>query len=174
MGTLWPTGSRKLAVSKFLTFLPNGFYHAASGFWSDQYRSIQLDSSFSLTPEGDRHLDTFRLWESLSCGCIPLVNDHLNSASLLLPNGHPIPVFQSWDSALYAMDLLQDPKRLDHTQLTITRWWRQYCNDLRSQISSQVCQALSKPISIGIPIHFPKHRSVFVLSHGSFFCMYCY
>ena len=93
-------------------------------FWSrsplTQYRSIQLDSSFSLT-EGDRHLDTFRLWESLSCGCIPLVNDHLNSASLLLPNGHPIPVFQSWDSALlYAKDLLRDPKRLDHTQMTIT------------------------------------------------------
>ena len=76
MGTLCPTGFRKLAVSKFLTFLPNGFHHAASvlgqGLPLDQYRSIQLDSSFFFTLEGDRHLDLFRLWESISCGFIPL------------------------------------------------------------------------------------------------------
>ena len=178
MGTLWPTGSRKLAVSKFLTFLPNGFYHAASGFGQglplDQYRSIQLDSTFSLTPEGDRHLDTFRLWESLSCGCIPLVNDHLNSASLLLPNGHPIPVFQSWDSALlYAKDLLQEPKRLDHKQMIITRWWRQYCSDLRSQMSSQICKIPFETNLDRFSNSFPPNTVVFLSHHMavSFVCI---
>ena len=32
MGTLWPSGSRKIAVSTFLSYLPNGFYYGGSQF----------------------------------------------------------------------------------------------------------------------------------------------
>ena len=48
-----------------------------------QYRQRLMQSVFALAPEGDRHLDTFRLWESLCCGCIPLVVDHDSSAEAL-------------------------------------------------------------------------------------------
>ena len=34
-----------------------------------------LNSHFAIAPEGDRHLDTFRLWEAFTCGCIPVVVD---------------------------------------------------------------------------------------------------
>ena len=54
------------------------------------YRKHLLSSCFALAPEGDRHLDTFRLWESLACGCIPLIVDHNETANHLL-DGFPFP-----------------------------------------------------------------------------------
>ena len=75
MGTVWKSSSRFEASSYFLRHMPHGFYYSSSGFGQGlplpQYRNVLLDSIFSLAPEGDRHLDTFRLWESLCCGCIP-------------------------------------------------------------------------------------------------------
>ena len=89
MGTIWSSGSRNLSVSTFLHSLPHGFFHGSLSFGQGlplpEYRSILLNSHFALTPEGDRHLDTFRLWESLSCGCIPLICDMDDSARHLLP-----------------------------------------------------------------------------------------
>ena len=62
MGTLWPTGSRKLAASLFLYNLPTGFYHSASSFSQvplHEYKEIMLDSVFALCPEGDNILIHF-------------------------------------------------------------------------------------------------------------------
>ena len=88
MGTLWASGSRTVAVSHFLRSLPQGFFYGGKSFGMGlpllQYRYRLMQSVFALAPEGDRHLDTFRLWESLCCGCIPLVVDHDSSAEALL------------------------------------------------------------------------------------------
>ena len=89
MGTIWSSGSRFEAVSRFLVSQPQGYHLASRGFGSglplETYKQVLCSSIFSLAPEGDRHLDTFRLWESLSCGCIPLVVDYQKTASKLLP-----------------------------------------------------------------------------------------
>ena len=88
MGTLWRSGSRTLAVSKFLRDLPDGIFYGGKRFGTGLplpiYRKHLLSSCFALAPEGDRHLDTFRLWESLACGCIPLIVDHNETANHLL------------------------------------------------------------------------------------------
>ena len=129
MGTLWPSGSRRLAVSLFLAHLPAGHYfggqHFGQGLPLDHYAANLRNSVFALAPEGDRHLDTFRLWESLCCGCIPLVVEHNATADRLLSAPHPLPVFASWPEALHWADcLLQDPIGLDALQDRISRWWQ--------------------------------------------------
>lgn len=126
MGTLWPSGSRMLATSLFLTTFPSGYHYGGKSFGQGlslpDYRSILTNSSFALSPEGDRHLDTFRLWESLSCGSIPLVVDFNNSAHALLPAPHPIPVFKTWFEARDFVNLLlYDSTSLDLLQYRISK-----------------------------------------------------
>ena len=131
MGTLWPSGSRRQAISLFLAHLPAGHYyggqHFGQGLPLDQYAANLRNSVFALAPEGDRHLDTFRLWESLCCGCIPLLVEHNNSADRLLMAPHPLPVFPSWLQALqWAERQLGDPSGLDALQARISRWWQRH------------------------------------------------
>ena len=140
LGTLWPSGSRTLAVSHFLRLLPKGYYFGGQSFGSglplDQYRHYLLNSVFALSPEGDRHLDTFRLWESLSCGCIPLVVDFKEQARSLLPPSCPIPVFDSWNTACqFAINSLQNPKCIDNLQSNIYGWWLSYQHRLSSEFT---------------------------------------
>lgn len=130
MGTVWKSGSRFEATSYFLKFMPNGFYLSTSGFGQGipllDYRDVLLQSTFSLAPEGDRHLDTFRLWESLSCGCIPLIVDHLDQSCGLLGTSHPLPVFNTWlEASSFAQTLLAMPSQLDELQGLVFDWWTQ-------------------------------------------------
>lgn len=141
MGTLWPSGSRFLAVSRFLYSLPNGFYFGGQNFGQglplDQYRLVLCNSSFSLAPEGDRHLDTFRLWESLCCGSIPLIVEHNDTSSFLLPSDFPIPIFSSWsDSVDYVLTMLAKPVELNSRQKLLVNWWVNYIHSLRNNFVS--------------------------------------
>lgn len=130
MGTLWSSGSRTLAASLFLHALPQGFYFGGRRFGQglpvEAYTEVLLQSSFALCPEGDRHLDTFRLHESLQAGCIPVVVDQRQMAIDLLGTQAPFPVFNSWpDALLWVRGLLAKSDALDATQVAIASWWQQ-------------------------------------------------
>ncbi|WP_166015872.1 MULTISPECIES: exostosin family protein [unclassified Synechococcus] len=135
MGTLWPSGSRTLAVSTFLRTLPHGYYFGgesfASGLPLSEYRQILLNSDFALAPEGDRHLDTFRLWESFSCGCIPIVVDFNDTVTSLLPN-YPLPTYSSWARALdHVLETFTVPSIIQDMHFQSQYWWHQYMISLR-------------------------------------------
>ena len=139
MGTIWSSGSRNLAVSLFLHSLPNGYYFGGSQFAQgvplNEYRSVLLNSVFSLAPEGDRHLDTFRLWESLCSGCLPLIVDHNNTSRYLIPEDFPLPIFCDWHNALdYANFHLRNPQKLHSLQLEVISWWRTFVINLRHSL----------------------------------------
>jgi hypothetical protein len=128
MGTLWASGSRTYATSLFLRSLPNGFFHEGHGFGSGLpikvYRDHLVKSAFALCPEGDRHLDSFRLYESLQAGCIPVIVDARDMALGLLGDLAPFPVFKDWyDALLWVQNLLNQPHQLDSTQRAIWAWW---------------------------------------------------
>ena len=143
MGTLWPTGSRKLAASLFLYNLPTGFYHSASSFSQGmplhEYKEIMLNSVFALCPEGDRHLDTFRLWEACSAGTIPLIVDHNSKAKNLVDSDFPIPIFSTWRDALnYSTARLQNPKLLNQIQKELIFWWKKSIVNYQKKLSSSL------------------------------------
>lgn len=128
MGTLWASGSRTEAVSVFLQALPEGMFfggkHFGLGLPLPAYRGHLLNSVFALCPEGDRHLDTFRLYESLQLGCIPLLVDRQGMAAPLLGPNHPLPLFSHWRQALaFAQQQLPRPEQLDRLQRQIQHWW---------------------------------------------------
>ena len=144
MGTLWSSGSRTAAISYFLRGLPNGFFYGGKRFGTglplEQYRQLLMQSVFALAPEGDRHLDTFRLWESLCCGCIPLVVNHAGSAEALLGYDSPIPVFDCWPEALdFAQQQLRDCEALDELQANVQSWWQILRQTLQRDLESGLC-----------------------------------
>ena len=137
MGTIWQSGSRFKASSLFLHLMPDGFFHSSNGFARGlplpQYRDVMQQSAFVLAPEGDRHLDTFRLWECLCCGCIPLVVDFSNQAYRLLGDRSPVPIFSSWkDAANFAIQYRGSPSQLDDLQYRVYNWW----STLRSSLGT--------------------------------------
>lgn len=128
MGTLWTSGSRTLAASLFMKTIPQGFFFGGTRFGCGLplpvYRQNLLDSAFALCPEGDRHLDTFRLYESLQAGCIPVLVDQRTMAAGLLGDLAPWPVFVNWPQALgWVQHLLARPDEMDATQQAIAAWW---------------------------------------------------
>ncbi|WP_320675943.1 hypothetical protein [Prochlorococcus sp. MIT 1300] len=139
MGTLWMSGSRTRAVSLFLRSLPNGQYFGGKQFGIglplDIYKRYLMSSVFALCPEGDRHLDTFRLYESLQMGCIPLVVDRFEQAKSILGDSFPIEFFEDWEDALsFAMLALESPVRINEMQKMCQSWWINFKADLSIQI----------------------------------------
>ncbi|HEX8342128.1 MAG TPA: exostosin family protein [Tepidisphaeraceae bacterium] len=105
---------------------------------AEDYMRTLLDSVFCPCPMGNVNIETWRLYEALEYGCIPIVErrltlDYYNE--LLGPN--PIPSFNSWsDAAHWSSQIMRDPERLDEKQIEIMRWWGSFkeilADDLRS------------------------------------------
>ena len=129
MGTIWRSGQRFLATSLFLRALPQGIFFGGKSFGQgiplEKYKHYLLQSIFSLCPEGDRHFDTFRLFESLQMGCLPLVVERYGQARQVLGHDFPLPIFARWSEALsFAQLQLSRPEHLNHLQALVNEWWQ--------------------------------------------------
>jgi len=130
MGTLWPGTTRAQAVECFFTAIPNGLAHGSEGFGkgvaNDQYVAVLHQSQFSLCPEGHRHFETFRFYESLELGAIPLGLHTPEQLGSLFSEPWPLPDFRSWEqAAAFAQEALMDLAALDALQLRMRWWWEQ-------------------------------------------------
>ena len=88
-----PTRQAMLTAAKTI---PNGFT-LLTHYWNDptglstaEYRRVLEDSAFTLCPRGFVHPESFRLWEALESGSVPIIEgDEYFDA--LLGAGHPLP-----------------------------------------------------------------------------------
>jgi hypothetical protein len=91
----------------------------------NEYNQLLEDSTFSPCPMGNVMVETYRIYEALEAGSIPITEDRSlihYYEELLGPN--PIPRFRSWpQAARFAAELLADKDRLDGLQQTIFTWW---------------------------------------------------
>lgn len=90
-------------------------------------RELMLKTIFVPCPGGWANMDSFRVYESLECGCIPIVekfpHDYFRS---FFPN-HPFVAIDSWEEA---PDLIQaylaDPEVLEKKRIECYVWWNEY------------------------------------------------
>ena len=113
----------------------------------DQKAFIALlsDSVFSPCPMGNVLLETFRVYESLELGCIPIVERRpwMSYFDRLMP-GHPLPAFSSWRKARqFVEELSTDGSGLRDYQHVIGSWWQSYKLRLRTDVGSFVSQGLA-------------------------------
>jgi hypothetical protein len=104
----------------------------------NEYNAILADSIFAPCPMGNALLDTFRLYESLELGCIPLVEKRLGIdyfGNLLGPN--PIPAFRSWqEAAKFVGTAITDSQGLRALQHEIANWWGAKKRDVCIQLQA--------------------------------------
>jgi hypothetical protein len=104
----------------------------------DEYQQILCDTVFVPAPMGNVNLDSFRLYEALECGSIPVVEKRISLdyfARLL--GEHPLPTFASWaQAAALIREMRSDRGRLDGLQRECVEWWTNYKQKLREGIQN--------------------------------------
>ena len=131
IGTSWQNSDRERAISIFKSILCDRNYvfvgdKFGRGKKQNEYINILIDSVFTLCPGGNRHFETFRFYETLEMGSIPLV---VNSQKLFdnssIFQKAPIDSFDSWENAAkFAKYLIKDKSALEVLQLNLRDWWK--------------------------------------------------
>jgi len=122
---------RESAIMPFQN-VPRGFLYTVHGFHSPDklsaldYREILSDTVFAVCPSGFCGSDTFRFWEALEFGAIPLILDReWHYFQRLCQESVPVPHFESWqDAAIFAREISEDTNVLMQLENTVRTWWR--------------------------------------------------
>lgn len=97
-------------------------------FSSDQYADFLFMSAFSPCPMGNVNLECFRVYESLECGAIPIVEKRatLDYFTELLGK-HPLPAVRSWgEGREFLKGMVAHPGKMDALQTECLDWWREF------------------------------------------------
>lgn len=105
---------------------------------TEDYMQVLRDSIFVPCPMGNVNLDSFRVYEALQCGAIPVLERRATLDYFTQMMGsHPLPTFADWNQAARFMaGLRDDPQALNSLQAKCIQWWLDYKMKLSSQIES--------------------------------------
>ncbi len=140
------------------------FYNKVDGkrrlFPRDEYAEFLFESSFSPCPMGNANLECFRVYESLECGSIPVVEKRLTLDYFReLLGDHPMPSVRSWREAhgLIA-ELLKTPAQMDALQQSCLTWWRSYKKEYAVRLGEYLQSRPPAGVTDQSPIMLPKYR----------------
>ena len=98
---------------------------------TDDYYRILNNSVFAPIPHGYFHPETYRLYEALETGSIPIIENPFNFFDNFLPN-NPLPSVNNWeDSSIIIKKYLENEKEIEVLGNKIKDWWTQYKENLR-------------------------------------------
>lgn len=108
-----------------------------------EYKQALEDTVFQPCPMGNVMVETWRLYEALEWGAIPIVERRRHSDYYRrLLGENPIPAVCQWGEAAELMnDLLNDPSNLGCLQTEILVWWK----DKKEKVRRNVREALCSP-----------------------------
>ena len=129
----------------------NGEYHLhiAEGWRSEdslstqEYKNILSESIFVPCPRGNTSVDTFRLYEALEVGAIPIVEKDDYWHNLL--GEHPLIETGSWNNISNDINLLLENSQwiIGHSK-KVQSWWIEYKKQLKQNIA-KIVVAKSEP-----------------------------
>lgn len=91
------------------------------------YQTLMLNSVFIPCGRGFWNIDSFRIWEALECGCIPIVEKFPLDYFKKFLGEHPFLAVDSWDQApLLMAQLFADPVALEEKRQACITWWTEY------------------------------------------------
>ena len=102
-----------------------------------EYEQLLRDSIFAPCPMGNVNLESYRVYEALECGAIPIVEKRIGLdyfTSLL--GKHPMPAFTTWrQAARFVARIRGNPGALDALQRECMEWWRAYKTGLTERMA---------------------------------------
>ena len=110
-----------------------------------QYKQILCDSVFVPCSMGNVNLDTYRVYEALECGAIPIVEKRIGLDYFhKLLGDHPMPSFVNWKQAAGFMLAIQHDRRAqDELSQRCSRWWAAFKRDLTQRVQDFVARPAS-------------------------------
>ena len=130
IGTAWENTERRIAVKSFKERLPQRNYiyfteKFGRGLNEVGYTNIVSNSIFTLCPQGARHFDTFRLYEALELGSIPIyIAKNDPHKDIFKTERPPLPYFEDWEQAsFFVKSIIEIPKILEALQINTYFWW---------------------------------------------------
>lgn len=109
-----------------------------------EFQQVLAQSKFVPCPMGNVMLETWRAYEALEAGCIPLLERRttLDYYRNLLGD-HPVPTFSSWREARrFVCREVQKPQQLDRRQAELAQWWRAAKEAWRQRVAEFVRKGL--------------------------------
>lgn len=139
----------RLKMARHMGFIERYRVHHACGFTSknalstSQYRDLLLETVFSPCPRGNTSFDSFRIYESLEAGCIPIVQStHKKDYFTDLLGPHPLIIIEDWKEAPQIVEkLLKDPILLEKRRLECLTFWNKIKKDLKKRVKTLVKEA---------------------------------
>ena len=98
---------------------------------TNNYYKILNNSIFAPIPHGYFHPETYRLYEALEAGCIPIIENPFQFFDNFLPN-NPLLSVNSWeDSSTIIKKYLENKKDIEILGNKINDWWTQHKENLK-------------------------------------------
>lgn len=144
-GLLWSfCGQRKYSRVEMLSALEGISPHQYPQAYisGEDYQNMVNDTVFAPCPMGNTTPDTWRLYEALEAGCIPIVEKRwtIDYFARIFPDSCPMPRFQTWASAARWMQKNGDAGTCDRLQAEIQHWWISEKAKLRGQVAQFVLE----------------------------------
>lgn len=122
-----------------------GKVHLTSGFASTDaldvasYQALLSDCVFAPCPSGWVHLETFRTYEALESGAIPIIERRkaFDYHTLLL-GPHPIPTLDRWEDAPELIASIRAADGGDTLQAACVAWWQKAKLDIRMRMQNDI------------------------------------
>jgi hypothetical protein len=131
------------AMFENMSKVENGYNHLTAGWQTPdhlgpaEYRMVLEDTVFAPCPAGWANLETFRVWEALEAGCIPIVEKRPYFDYFTLAVGkHPMPSVEAWDEAAGFIRSIGDMDRLEELRQSCHDWWKSYKDRLGERITA--------------------------------------
>jgi hypothetical protein len=137
----------RFAAARHLSPFPDSFVHTTGT--ADESRDVlspeeylgKLEkSSFVACPMGNVNLETFRVYEALEAGAVPIVEtrpgfDYFRA----LLGDHPLPSVTRWSQAPELLErLLGDVPALNDLGSVVRRWWTETTREVRASVLGAV------------------------------------
>lgn len=102
----------------------------------DRYHDLLSASKFVPCGMGNVITETWRVYEAIESGAIPIVERRMTLDYYReLLGEHPIPTFNSWRRAAdFVTDMMQRPAEMNALQGEIAAWWKDYKDRMVRQI----------------------------------------
>lgn len=126
-----------------------GYYHHEISGWeapdslsTEAYRDMLLNSIFALCPKGWWNLDSFRIYEALECGAIPIVEKEPLDYFSEFYGPHPFLTVANWEEApALVKNLIDHPEELEQKQKDCYKWWTAYKTKLKHEVADVIKKA---------------------------------
>lgn len=104
----------------------------------DSYVRALSQSAFTLCPMG-KNEETFRLWEALEVGSMPIIKNTSQWAQL---GNHPLPVINTWEDIRSLLDsFAANPVAVDELQTNVVAWYKAFKSSHIDEFTTAISRA---------------------------------